>query len=163
MIVSFVVAADENNLIGKDNQLPWHLPADLKYFKNLTTGHCIVMGRKTFDSLGRLLPNRTHVVITRQENYQPEGVIVVSSIEDAINSCAAKGEEEIFIIGGAEIFKQALSKADRLYLTRIHHSFEGDTWLPEFNPDQWKEKAKIDHLPDEKNAYAYSFITYEKR
>jgi dihydrofolate reductase len=163
MIVSFVVAADENNLIGKDNQLPWHLPADLKYFKNLTTGHCIVMGRKTFDSLGRLLPNRTHVIITRQKNYQAEGVIVVNSIEEAINTCAEKGEEEIFIIGGAEIFKQALNNANRLYLTRIRHSFDGDTWLPEFNPSDWKEVNREDHQPDEKNVYSYSFLTYQRK
>jgi dihydrofolate reductase len=163
MIVSFVVAADENNLIGKDNQLPWHLPADLKFFKNLTTGHCIIMGRKTFESLGRLLPNRTHVVITRQSDYKHEGVIAVNTIEDAIQSCTAKGEEEVFIIGGAEIFKQAMGKADRLYLTRIHHKFEGDTWLPEFKEEEWQLVKKENFGPDEKNAFSYSFNLYERK
>jgi dihydrofolate reductase len=162
MIISFVVAADKNNLIGKDNQLPWHLPADLRFFKNLTTGHCIIMGRKTFDSLGRLLPNRSHVVITRSKDYAPLGAYVVHSIEDAVKSCSARGEEEVFIIGGAEIFKQAMNIADRIYLTRIHHAFEGDTWLPEFKAEEWGLVKKEDFQPDEKNIYAYSFCVYEK-
>jgi dihydrofolate reductase len=162
MIVSFVVAADKNNLIGKDNQLPWHLPADLRFFKNLTTGHCIIMGRKTFDSLGRLLPNRSHVVITRSETYRAEGALVVHSIEDAIKSCSARGDEEVFIIGGAEIFKQAMNIADRIYLTRIHHSFDGDTYLPEFKSDEWNLIKKEENEPDDKNPYAYAFCVYEK-
>jgi dihydrofolate reductase len=162
MTTSFLVAADENNLIGKDNQLPWHLPADLKYFKSLTDGHCIIMGRKTFESLKKPLPNRTHIVISRQKDYAPEGVIVVHSIEDGIAECKNRGEKEAFIIGGAEIFKQSLSLADRIYLTRIHNTFEGDTYLPDLDLKELKLVKKEDHEPDEKNNWAYSFMVYEK-
>jgi dihydrofolate reductase len=161
MIVSFIVATDENNLIGKNNQLPWHLPADLQYFKKITTGHYIIMGRKTFESIGRPLPNRTTVIITQQPDYKSEGCIVVNSIEEALE--ASKNEGEVFIIGGAEIFKTALHKADRLYLTRIHHNFDGDVYLPQLNLENWKEVKREDHPPDEKNHYPYSFIILEKK
>ncbi|MDQ3192333.1 MAG: dihydrofolate reductase [Bacteroidota bacterium] len=158
---SFVVAVAKNNVIGKDNTLPWHLPADLRFFKNLTTGHHMIMGRKTFDSFGKPLPNRTSVVITRQNDYQPEGCIVVHSIEEAIKVAAV--EEEIFIIGGSEIFKQTMPIADRIYLTRIHEDFEGDTIFPELNKEEWELKEKQDFEADEKNKYSYSFCIYERK
>ncbi len=161
MIKSFVVAVAKNNVIGKDNTLPWHLPADLRFFKNLTTGHHMIMGRKTFDSFGKPLPNRTSVVITRQNDYQPEGCIVVHSIEEAIKVAAV--EEEIFIIGGSEIFKQTMPIADRIYLTRIHEDFEGDTIFPELNKEEWELKEKQDFEADEKNKYSYSFCIYERK
>ncbi len=161
MIKSFVVAVAKNNVIGKDNTLPWHLPADLRFFKNLTTGHHIIMGRKTFDSFGKPLPNRTSVVITRQKDYRPEGCIVVHSIEEAIKVAAV--EKEIFIIGGAEIFKQTMPIADRIYLTRIDQEFEGDTFFPELNKEEWELKEKQDFEPDEKNKYSYSFCIYEPK
>ena len=161
MIKSFVVAVSNNNVIGKDNKLPWHLPADLKFFKRLTTGHHIIMGRKTFESFGKPLPDRTSVVITRQKKYHPEGCVVVHSLEEALK--IASDEKEALIIGGAEIFKQAMPIADRIYLTRIKENFEGDTFFPELNKEEWILKEKKDFEPDEKNKYAYSFCIYERK
>ena len=161
MIKSFVVAVSNNNVIGKDNKLPWHLPEDLKFFKRLTTGHHIIMGRKTFESFGKPLPDRTSVVITRQKKYHPEGCVVVHSLEEALK--IASDEKEAFIIGGAEIFKQAMPIADRIYLTRIKENFEGDTFFPELNKEEWLLKEKQDFEPDEKNKYAYSFHIYERK
>ena len=136
--LTIIVAAAENNAIGKDNKLIWHLSDDLKRFKSLTNGHHIIMGRKTFESFPRPLPNRTHVVITRQENYTvPEGVIVVNSLEDAIN--ASKNDHKPFIIGGGEIYKQAFQFANKIELTRVHKAFEADTFFPKIDPDVWKE------------------------
>lgn len=160
MLISFVVAVDQNNLIGGNNQLVWHLPADLKHFKNITTGHSIIMGRKTYDSMSRALPNRRNIVITRQPITIP-GCVVVHSLQEALNACA--GEAEVFIIGGAEIFRQAMPLAGRIYLTRIHHAFEGDTYLPELNPDEWIESSHEDHRADEKNRYNYSFIQLDRK
>lgn len=158
MTISLIVATDENNGIGKNNQLPWHLPADLKHFKTLTTGHPIIMGRKTFESIGKALPNRTNIVITRQNNYAAEGAIVVSSLQDAYNLC--DDEMEAFVIGGAQIFEQALTQADILYLTVIHHAFDADTFFPQINQSQWLKAESATHEPDEKNIYSYTFIKY---
>ena len=156
MNISLIFAASENNVIGKNNQLPWHLPADLKFFKNTTTGHHIIMGRKTYESVGKPLPNRTNVIITRDTNYQADGCVVVKSMEEALN--VAKNDVEIFITGGGEIFKQAIPVANKIYFTKIHHSFEGDSYAPQIDPLIWKEIKREDHMPDEKNKYAYSFI-----
>ncbi|HET6243501.1 MAG: dihydrofolate reductase [Bacteroidetes bacterium] len=161
MIKSFLVAVAKNNVIGKDNKLPWYLPADLRFFKNLTTGHHIIMGRKTFESFGKPLPNRTSVVITRKKDYNSQGCIVVHSIEEAIKTAAV--EKEIFIIGGEEIFSQSMSIADRIYLTRINEEFEGDAFFPELNSQEWKLKEKQDFEADEKNKYGYSFCIYERK
>ncbi|MBS1531343.1 MAG: dihydrofolate reductase [Bacteroidetes bacterium] len=160
MIVSAIVAIGENNAIGKNNQLLWHLPADLKYFKNKTAGHTIIMGRKTFDSVGKPLPNRRNIVVTRQDIKIP-GCEVVKSVDEALDLC--KGEDEVFIGGGAEIYKLAMDKTDRIYLTIVHKMFDADTFFPEIDPTQWVETAREDHQPDEKNNLPYSFITIERR
>ncbi|WP_298418651.1 dihydrofolate reductase [uncultured Kordia sp.] len=160
--LSLIVAAAENHIIGKDNQLIWHLSDDLKRFKKLTSGHYIIMGRKTFESFPKPLPNRTHVVITRQKDYQvPEGVIIVNSIQDAIEIATAN-DNEPFVIGGGEIYKQALPYATKIELTRVHHEFEGDTFFPEIDLTAWKEVANTFHKKDEKHEYEFSFITYER-
>jgi len=159
MIVSIIVAIGENNAIGKNNRLLWHLPADLRHFKNVTSGHTIIMGRKTFDSVGKPLPNRRNIVVTRQD-IKIEGCEVVKSIDEAIALC--KGEGEAFIGGGAEIYRQAMAKTDRIYLTIVHKVFDADTFFPEINFSEWVETAHEDHQPDEKNKLPYSFITLER-
>lgn len=161
--LTIIVAAGENNAIGKDNDLIWHLSDDLKRFKSLTNGHHIIMGRKTFESFPKPLPNRTHIVITRQSNYKaPEGVIIVNSLEDAID--ASKNDQQPFIIGGGEIYKQSMPLADKIELTRVHSNFENaDTYFPEINITKWQEINRITHDADEKHAHAFSFITYKRR
>jgi dihydrofolate reductase len=159
MIVTIVVAISENHVIGKDNKLLWYLPRDLKHFKDITTGHTVIMGRKTYDSVGKPLPKRRNIIITRQP-ITIEGCEVVNSIEAALALCA--GEEEVFIVGGAEIYKQAMQLTNRIYLTIVHQQFEGDTLFPEIDAAVWTEVSREDHEPDEKNAIAHSFITLEK-
>ena len=161
-MIAIVVAADENNVIGKDNQLPWHLPADLRHFKHLTMGHPILMGRKTFESIGKPLPGRTSIVITRQPDYEAEGCVVAHSLEEAIE-LATQQDEKVCIIGGAEIFKQALAVADTLYFTRIHAIFDGDTFFPEISEQAWEQVSAERHQPDEKNKYSYTFKEYRRR
>ena len=162
MIISFIVAAAENNVMGKDNKLPWCLPADMRYFKNVTWAMPVIMGRKTYESLGKPLAGRTNVVITRNKDWKAEGVEVVPSIDKAIASAAKMDTKEIFIIGGAEIFRESMGSADRIYLTRIHASFDGDTFFPEMNPSEWKLVSSKDCEADEKNPYRYSFQVWEK-
>jgi len=160
--LTIIVAAGENNEIGKNNALIWHLKDDLKRFKALTSGHHIIMGRKTFESFPKPLPNRTHVVISRQKDYQaPEGVLVVNSIEDAID--AASGDSQPFIIGGGEIYKQALPFASKIELTRVHSTFDADTFFPEINKNEWTETQSKIHAQDENHKYTFSFLTYERR
>lgn len=158
-MLSLIVAVDENNLIGNKNQLPWHLPADLKYFKALTTGHPIIMGRKTFESIGKPLPNRRNIIITRNKSFAAEGCDVFFDLTDAIKSC--NNNQECFVIGGSELFKMALPIANRLYLTKIHHLFEGDTHFPAIKNADWKLTSEEKHNPDEKNKYSYSFLVYD--
>lgn len=159
--LTIIVAAGENDAIGKDNKLIWHLSDDLKRFKRLTNGHHIIMGRKTFESFPKPLPNRTHIVISRQANYKvPDGVIVVNSLEDAID--AAKNDKQPFVIGGGEIYKQAMLLADKIELTRVHHSFEADTFFPKIDSSLWKETSNTFHDKDENHNYAFSFLTYER-
>lgn len=160
--LTLIVAAGENNIIGKDNKLIWHLSDDLKRFKNLTSHHCMIMGRKTYESFAKPLPNRTHIVITRQRNYQvPNGVIVVHTLEDALK--AAKNDPQPFIIGGGEIYKEAMPYADKIELTRVHQSFKGDTVFPQIDMSEWEETKKTTHPQDEQHAYSFSFITYQRR
>ncbi|HAN19979.1 MAG TPA: dihydrofolate reductase [Bacteroidales bacterium] len=159
-MISIIVAVAENNVIGKDNNLIWHLPKDLKHFKETTTGHYVIQGRKTFESCGKPLPNRTNVIITRDKNYKAEGCIVVHSLQEALDF--AKNESEIFIIGGGNIYKQALPIADRIYLTKVHHVFDGDTFFPEINMNEWIEKSRHDFEPDEKNKYPFSILILDK-
>jgi len=160
MRITLVVAVAENGVIGARNQLPWHLPADLKRFKAITMGKPIVMGRKTWESIGRPLPGRRNIVVSRQPGLTIEGVEVVQSLDDAV--LIAKGVEELMVIGGAQLFAQALPLATRIELTRVHAAFDGDTFLPPVDPDAWRESAIEEHAPDEKNPYAYSFVTLEK-
>lgn len=160
--LSLIVAAAENNVIGKDNELIWHLSDDLKRFKKLTSGHHIIMGRKTFESFPKPLPNRTHIVITRQKEYKaPKGVIVVHSMKEAV-SVATLSDAEPFVIGGGEIYKQALPFATKIELTRVHHEFEGDAFFPEIESRDWKETANTFHKKDDKHEYEFSFLTYER-
>lgn len=161
--LTIIVATGEDNAIGKDNDLIWHLSNDLKRFKSLTSGHHIIMGRKTFESFPKPLPNRTHIVITRQDNYKvPDGVIVVNSLEDAID--AAKSDTQPFIIGGGEIYKQSINLVDKIELTRVHETFEGaDTFFPEIDTTTWKEIDRERHEKDEKHNHAFSFITYVRQ
>ena len=156
-----VAAAAENNELGKENDLVWHLPDDFKRFKKITSGHNIIMGRKTFESFPNLLPNRTHVIITRKKDYQPEGTIVVNSLEDALESTG--NDEEVFIIGGGEIYKLAIEKADKIELTRVHGTFEADTFFPNIHPEEWQITAEEFHPKDDKHKYSFTYITYERR
>lgn len=158
-ILSFVVAMARNGVIGRDNQLPWRLPADLRHFKAITMDKPVVMGRKTFDSIGRPLPGRANIVVTRDPAYRAEGCRVVHSIEAAL--AAAGDAAEVMIIGGADFYRQLLPRADRIYLTFIDAEFEGDTWFPELDPARWQERSREDHAPDEQNPYPYSFILLE--
>ncbi len=160
MKVSFVVAVSENNCIGKNNQLLWHLPEDLKHFKNITSGGTIIMGRKTFESIGKPLPNRISIVITTQKNFDAKGAIVVSSLELALEKC--KHKEEVFIVGGGEIYKYSLPFTHFIYLTRVHQNFDGDTFFPVLNPLEWEVKSEANFEPDDKHAFAYSFINYKR-
>lgn len=161
MTISMIAAVAENNVIGKDNSLPWHLPTDLKYYKQTTLGHHIIMGRKNFEAIGRPLPKRTNIIITRKENYTAEGCIVVNSLREALQ--AVQNDEEPFIIGGGEIYKMALPYADRLYITRIHETFDGDVFFPDFDKQQWILKSREDHKADKKNPHDFSFLIYERK
>lgn len=154
---SIVVAIAENNAIGKDNGLLWHLPADLKHFKAITSGHPIVMGRKTYESIGKPLPNRRNIVVTRQRDFAVEGVEIVHTVEAALALC--KNEGEAFIIGGAEIYKSTLDLVDKIHLTTVHASFEADAFFPVLDLDKWQEISREYHAGDEKNAIAYTFST----
>ena len=159
--VSLIVAMAKNRVIGINNTLPWHLPADLKHFKTLTMGHHIVMGRKTYESIGKPLPGRTSVVVTRDANYAPPGVVVVNSLEAAISACGK--DEEIFVIGGSELFRQAIKCADRIYMTEIDADISGDTHFIEFERNIWQESERVSHAADEKNRYSYHFVVYNKK
>jgi dihydrofolate reductase len=163
MIVSLLVAADESNVIGKDNQLPWHLPNDLKYFKNQTWGMPILMGRKTFESIGKPLQGRKSIVITRSKEWKHDGVEVVHSIEEAIEKAKQLGANEIFVIGGAEIFKSSFSQATRIYLTRIQHRFEGDVFFPAVTTEDWHLVQSRSCPADEKNKYPHTFQVWERK
>ena len=160
-MINLIVAKASNNVIGAKNDLIWHLPNDLKHFKNLTSGHPIIMGRKTFESLGRPLPNRTNIVVTRDKDWQAENIQKEFSLEKAIES-AKKINEDIYIIGGGNIYKQAMEFADVLYITEVHHEFEGDTYFPEIDEEIWEEVARENFMKDEKHPYAYSYVTYKR-
>jgi dihydrofolate reductase len=161
-MISLIWAMDENRVIGLHNQLPWRLPEDLKFFKRMTMGHPIAMGRKTYESIGKPLPGRENIVITRDESYRPEGCVIMNSI-DELMSYAAEKDDEVFVIGGAEIFKEVLPKADKLYLTMIHDQFEGDTFFPVFDIDKWELETREIGVRDEKNPYDYEFLIYKRK
>ncbi len=151
---------DENNVIGKDNDLPWYLPNDLKYFKKVTTGHTIAMGRKTYESIGRPLPNRQNIVLTRDLSYNAEGCTVIHSIDELKPYL---NDDEVFLIGGAELFKMALPIADRLYITRIHDTFDGDTYFPSIDFSEWKVVEELKGETDERNPYEHTYYVYERK
>ena len=160
MIISLIAAMDKNRVIGKGGKLPWNLPADMKYFKDKTLGKPIIMGRKTYESLGKPLPNRKNIIITHDQDYKAEGCIVVHSAEEALK--AAEGNEEVMIIGGSQIYKELLPKANRMYLTIVDADFEGDTFFPEYDVKEWKETAYEEHERDAENQYNYTFLILEK-
>ena len=163
MTISLIAAVATNNVIGRDNKLPWHMPADLKWFKKLTMGHHVLMGRKTFEEFRKPLPGRVNVVITRNPNWSADGVAIARSVDEAISKAESAGDSEVFVIGGAEIFAQVLHRADRMYITRIHAEPEGDTCFPEFDDvNEWKLVDSEHFEADERNAYPYSFLTYER-
>ena len=166
MKISLIVAVSENGVIGKDNDLIWHLPKDMQFFKKITIGHHVIMGRRNFESIPhkyRPLPNRTNIIITRQSEYKAEGCIVVNSVETALEIAKNNGDIEPFIIGGGQIYRIAIEKnlVDKIYLTKIHHSFKGDTFFPELSSD-WRETNKTENKADDKHKYNYDFITLER-
>lgn len=160
-MITMIAAAAENNALGKDKDLVWHLPDDFKRFKRLTSDHYIIMGRKTFESFPKLLPNRTHIVITRKEDYQPKDVIVVHSLKEALK--AAKLDPQPFIIGGGEIYRLGMKYADRIELTRVHDSFEADTYFPEIDENEWELVKEQPHPKDEKHNHAFTYLTYDRK
>ena len=162
MTISHLVAASENNVIGKDNHLPWHLPNDFKYFKNKTWGMPVIMGRNTYESLDKPLPGRFNIVITAKQDWKRNDVIVAHSIDEAIGKARETDCKEIFIIGGGEIFKQSIGIINKIYLTRVHTTVEGDTFYPEIDKTEWKLISEDLHSADEKHAFAYTFQTWEK-
>ena len=165
MIISLIAALSENFVIGKNNDLPWRLPDDMKYFMQTSKGHHCIMGRKNYDSIPdkfRPLPNRTNIVVTRQKNFKAPGCIVVNSIDKALEIARSNGEEEAFIIGGAEIYRQGMEVTQRMYLTEINATIEGDTHFPEFKKEEWKEVKRSHHPTDDKHQYAFDFVVYER-
>ena len=163
MLISLVVAASENNVIGKNNKLLWHLPNDMKFFKNTTWAMPVVMGRKTFDALGTPLTGRTNIVITRQKNWSAKGAKVVKNMDEAMREAAHTDAKEAFVIGGGEIYKQSMARARKIYLTRVHAILEGDTFFPEVNEMEWKLVSNLDFSADDKHAFPYSFQIWERK
>jgi dihydrofolate reductase len=163
MIKIIMVARARNYVIGKDNDLIWHLPADLKFFKQTTKGHTLIMGRKTFESLGNPLPLRDSLVVTRNAAYTSEGITVFHSLESALAYAEKKGLEKVFILGGGEIYRQSMDIADKLIITEVHEEFEGDTYFPEIDTKMWKEISREENKADEKNKYDFAFVEFERR
>ncbi len=160
-MIIMIAAVAENNALGKNNDLLWHLPNDFKRFKAVTSGHYIIMGRKTFESFPKPLPNRTHVIITRQKDFQHDGCIVVDSIQKAIEVCPKN--ETIFVIGGGEIYSQSMAFADQLDITRVHHSFDADVYFPEINSEIWELTNETFNAKDEKHLFDYTFQTFVRK
>ncbi len=161
MIISIIVAIGKNRVIGINNSLPWNLPADLKHFRQITLGKPVIMGQKTFESLGRPLPDRINVILTLDENFQAQGCVIARSIQEALDKM--KDAKEVMIIGGASIYKQFLPLADRMYLTLIEEDFEGDAYFPEFDWNDWGEIERIENKPDKDNPYQYTFLTLKRK
>ncbi len=162
MFFSAIVAMGENRVIGDDNTLPWHLPADLQHFKKITLGHPILMGRKTYTSIGRPLPKRTNIILTRNPKLAAPGCIVITSLDKLADHAELATTEEIFVIGGAEIYQQLLAKIQRIYMTIVHDEFGGDTYFPELDMKKWKQTSREFHEADEENEYDYSFLRLER-
>lgn len=162
-MVSLVVAASTNNAIGKDNQLLWHLPNDLKFFKNTTWGMVVVMGRKTFEAVNKPLPGRINIVITRQADWTAEGVVTAADLNDALKKAAETNCKEIFVIGGGEIYKQSMAICNKIYITRVHATLDGDTFFPVIDESNWTLASNEDFEADAKHAYGYSFQVWVKK
>ncbi len=162
MTISMIAAMGQNRVIGRDGNLPWHLPEDFKFFKRKTQGHPVIMGRKTFDSMGKPLPGRHNIVITRNRNLKITGADVVDSLEEALK-LVEPSAGETFIIGGSEIYRQGLTVADRIYLTLVHEKFDGDAFFPEFDESNWKVVHREEHEADDRNPHPFTFVTYERR
>lgn len=160
-MITLVVATSQNRAIGKDNQLLWHLPEDLKHFKRITSGHAVIMGRKTFESIGKPLPNRRNIIVTRQADYQVAGAETASSLAQAFKLC--ENDKEVFILGGAEIYKQSLPHADRIYLTLVEAEMEADTFFPPINDQEWGQKVLGTFEQDERHPFAFRFLLLERR
>lgn len=160
-MLSIIAAISRNNVIGTENKLPWNLSADLQYFREKTRGHAIIMGRKTFESIGRPLPNRTNIILTRDESYKPEGTMVVHSVEEALEE-AHKADPEPFIIGGAQVYQLFMDKAERLFITHVECELEGDAYFPEINLERWEKVSEEKHFKDAENEFDYSFCEYLK-
>lgn len=158
-----MAAKAKNNVIGKNNNLVWHLPADLKFFKETTKGHTLIMGRKTFESLGNPLPHRDSWIITRNKEYSSEGITSFHSLERALEAGEKKGLDTVFILGGGEIYTQSMKIADKMIITEVHEEFEGDTYFPEIDPNLWKEIDRVECKADEKNKYDHAFVVYLRR
>ena len=162
MEVSLIVAASENNVIGRDNDLPWKLPDDMKHFVKTTKGHCILMGRKNLESFGRLLPNRTNILLTRDQKYKFEGAEIFFDLKKAIEFAKESGETELMVIGGGEIYRQCMQFTDRIYITRVHSEIEGDVYFPELDPAVWELISEEFHNKDERHNYSFTFQTFER-
>lgn len=166
MKISMIAAVAENRVIGKDNDLVWNLPDDMNFFMRTTSGHPVIMGRKNFESIPdkfRPLPNRKNIIITRQKDYKADGAFVVHSLEAALESAREDEKKEVFIIGGGQIYEMGLKIADMMYLTEIHHAFEGDAFFPKYDAKNWEEIERIPHGIDDRHAHAFDFVTYQKR
>ena len=161
-MITIIAAIGKNNELGKDNQLLWHLPADLKHFKNLTSGHPIIMGRKTYESIGKPLPNRTNIVVSRKDDWFEEGILIVPSLKDAIKH-AKKINENIFILGGGEIYRHTIDMADRLKITQVNHQTDADVFFPKIDEKNWIKTDEIHHPKDENHAYDFYFQTWERK
>lgn len=159
--VSAILAMDQNQLIGSAGSLPWHLPADLQHFKKITLNHPIIMGRKTYLSIGKPLPQRCNIIITHDTTFKADGCLIAHSPEEALAIAASLNQGDTFVIGGAEIYKAFMPFITRLYITEIAHAFSGDTYFDSWHKEKWREIDRCEHLPDEKNSYAYAFLTYE--
>jgi len=162
-MISLLVAMDKNRLIGKNNDLPWRLPNDLKFFKSVSTGHTIIMGRKTYESMNAPLPNRQNVVVTRKQDFEAEGCEVIHSLDPVLEWDKENPDTEYIVIGGSYIFEEILDKADRMYITWIDEAFEGDTYFPEFHEENWTLTKKDKGTKDEKNPYDYYFCQYDRK
>jgi dihydrofolate reductase len=164
MIISMVVAAADNNVIGKDNRLLWRLPNDMAFFKNVTWGMPVIMGRKTFQSLGQPLNGRTNIVITTNKNFSPgKDVIAANSIDEAVEAAGSTDAKECYIIGGGEIYRQSMAKADRIYMTRVHASPRGDTYFPTINESEWQKVSSSPFEADDRHAYSYTFEIWQRK
>ncbi|MBI2651821.1 type 3 dihydrofolate reductase [Candidatus Woesearchaeota archaeon] len=162
MIISLIAAMGKNRVIGKNNSLPWKLPADMEYFKKLTKGKPVIMGRKTFESMGKALPNRINIIITSNKNYKAKDCVIVHSIKEALKSAGNKNNEEAMVIGGAKIYEEFLPIANKVYLTVIDEDFDGNIYFPDFSRKEWKETKREEHESDKVNPYKYAFLVFER-